>query len=260
MLAEYVFAPRTDGDEARRELDDWVHALFARYRNNGQVWGPVVTGWVGGALRATFHVPTPDALDARYQSRGVAGTLDKVRALCGKEPSWKLVGDAADTPAGTLDGVKALLLRTDLFGEGSPVREGNEGTPVPLYRLPVDWQVREHLTAWMRRAQLHDELWINSGRLETAAYHELADPASTLSAEGRELARTLEQLTGVATYYFLKHYWGRRKEDARDACPGCGEPWADDPLGTGPQGLDAYAYRCDACRLVSETATATALD
>ncbi len=256
MLCEYEFPPAGTGDEARRELDDWVGALFSRYRKSGQVWGPVVTGWVSGTLRATFHVPSADALDQKHQSKGVATALEKVAGLCKAEPSWRVVGEDDGTSAG-IGGAKALFLKTDMFCDTSPVYEGGEGTPVPLFQLPIDWHARENLQSWMRRAQLHDELWINSGRLEGAAYAELSDANSALASEGRELARTLEQLTGHATYYFLKHYWGRREEDQLDACPACNDAWAAEPLGTGSQGIDGFAYRCDGCRIVSEQATAT---
>jgi predicted nucleic acid-binding Zn ribbon protein len=256
MLCEYTFAPAGSGDEARRELDDWVGALFSRYRKNGQVWGPVVTGWVEGTLRATFHVPSPDALDDKHQSKGVATALEKVVGLCKDEPAWRVVGEDDSASEGVGD-AKALFLKTDMFSDTSPVFEGSEGTPVPLFQLPIDWHVRENLQSWMRRAQLHDELWINSGRLESVAYAELSDPSSALAGEGRELARTLEEVTGIATYYFLKHYWGRREADKLDVCPSCNEAWAAESMGTGSQGIDGFAYRCDTCRIVSEQATAT---
>ena len=259
MLCEYEFPPAGTGDEARRELDDWVGALFSRYRKNGQVWGPVVTGWVDGTLRATFHVPSPDALDDKHQSKGVATALQKVTGLCKADPSWRVVGEDDSASAGVGD-AKALFLKTDMFSDTSPVYEGSEGTPVPLFQLPIDWHARENLQSWMRRVQLHDELWINSGRLEGAAYVELSDPASMLAAEGRELARNLEETSGIATYYFLKHYWGRREADQLDVCPSCKAPWAAEPLGTGTQGIDSFAYRCDTCRILSEHATATSQD
>jgi predicted nucleic acid-binding Zn ribbon protein len=264
MLCEYVFAPSGTSDEARRELDDWVGALLSRYRKNGQLWGDVVTGWVDGALRATFHVPTADALEPSNASKGVTAALAKVQGLCAGGPSWRVVGESSDTNAGVIDGAKALIVRADMFTNTSPVFEGGDGTPVPLFALSIDWNVREQLQAWMRRTQLHDELWINSGRLESAAYQELSMPDSALSAEGRELAKQLETATGVATYYFLKHYWGRRAEDRRDACPACGGAWAADKLGSGSarvsQGIDGFALRCDACRIVSERATAASQD
>jgi len=256
MLCEYTFAPSADGDEAKRELADWVGALFSRYQKNGQIWGPIVSGWVDGTLRATFHVPAPDALDPSHDSKGVSAALAKVTELCAAAPSWSATGEANETVAGELGDAPAIFLRADLFDETSPVHEGRDGTAVPLYRLPGDWQVREALHGWMRRYQLHDELWINSGRLEGWAYKELSQPDSVLSSEGRELAKQLEQLTGVGTYYFLKHYWGRRKEDQRDVCPSCGGGWATEPLGTGDQGIDSFGLRCDACRIVSEVATA----
>lgn len=257
MLCEYTFVPRDAGDAGRRELEDWAGALLARLRNNGQLWGRAVVGWVDGTLRATFHVPTADALDDVHASRGVAGTAKQVRALCAEPPAWRIVGDETDTDAGDATGAPALVLKADVFRETSPVREGRAGTPVPLFRLPIGWDVRENLVVWMRRAQLHEELWIQSGRLESAAYRELSEPDSALATEGRELARAVEDVTGIATYYFLRHFWGRRVEDARDVCPACRAPWATESLGSTPAGIDGFTYRCDPCRLVSEAATAT---
>jgi predicted nucleic acid-binding Zn ribbon protein len=256
MLCEYAFAPTGDSDESKRELDDWAGALFARYQKNGQIWGAIVTGWVEGVLRATFRVPQADALDARHDSKGVTAALTKVVGLCSEAPAWRVIGDPTETVAGEVGDAPGLFLRADRFENTSPVHEGSDGTPVPLYLLPVDAQVREALHSWMHDCQLHYELWISSGRLESWAYQELSQPGSGLSGVGRELAKQLEDITGLATYYFLKHYWGRRQEDQRDTCPSCGGAWATEPLGTGEQGLDAFALRCDSCRLVSERATA----
>ena len=69
--------------------------------------------------------------------------------------------------------------------------------------------------------QLHDLLQLECGPLEIAAYRELAEPCSALAREGRALAASVEQATGVPTYYYLLRYWGRPSEHDRP-CPGCG--------------------------------------
>jgi predicted nucleic acid-binding Zn ribbon protein len=258
MLCEYLFAPRADGDKARDELGDWVHAFVSRCQKSGLLWGPVLSDWVDGVLRVVCQSPHADSLAFEHRDRHVNSAYEKVVALCSAQPTWRVQGDSDGQQASSLPLVEApgLFIYTDMFDETSPVRHGSDGAPIPLYKVPVDWKLREQLYEWMRAYRLYDEIWLRSGPLEGVIYKELSQPESAMAQEGRELARRLEEATELPTYYFLKHYWERRKEDVQSRCPSCAGDWAETKLGTEQYGLDWFEYRCDHCRLISEVASA----
>ena len=71
--------------------------------------------------------------------------------------------------------------------------------------------------------------------------------ASRLQRRGSDLARRLEGLCGIPTYYYLYRVGGLSAagEKARP-CPSCGGEWAlAAPL------HEIFDFKCDPCRLVS---------
>jgi predicted nucleic acid-binding Zn ribbon protein len=252
LLTEYVFVPRLESTESKGELADAVQGLFAAFSKNGQVWGEEVWGWVDGALRVMCTVPQPDALSSQHHSRQAVADFERVASLCSQPPRWRVLDDRAKRPtaAHRWQAGPGLYLFTTMFDATSPVCDGANGEPIPLYVLPVDEQVREALRFWMARYKIMDELQLNSSTLEVDAYRELADPASELAKQGRLLAKTIEETTRLPTFYYLMRYWGRRNGEEGRLCPSCGGAWAVG-LGSHQRGLGWFDFRCEPCRLVS---------
>jgi len=84
----------------------------------------------------------------------------------------------------------------------------------------------------------------------------LADPASELAEEGRDLCRAIESATGVPTFYYLMRYWGRPKAEERRRCPGCGDAWRTERPREPPNRFWQFDFKCDRCRLVSHLGAA----
>ena len=92
-----------------------------------------------------------------------------------------------------------------------------------------------------------DQLQMNGSIAEHAVLHEISEVGSRLQRRGSDLARRLEGLCGIPTYYYLYRVGGLSAagEKARP-CPSCGGEWAlAAPL------HEIFDFKCDPCRLVS---------
>jgi len=143
----------------------------------------------------------------------------------------------------------ALFLFTHVFERSSPLCRGDNGAPIPLFRLPISDELREALYFWSKTYSELDSLYLGSGVLETPAYKEMADCNSRLATEGRLYCSEIEQATKRQIYYYLHRYWGRSVGEADRLCPGCGRRWAKES--TSGSGLAWFDFQCEPCRLVS---------
>ena len=69
-----------------------------------------------------------------------------------------------------------------------------------------------------------------------------------MSKAGQKICKYVEEVTGIATYYYLQCYWGRRKNEDTRLCPSCGQNWS---TGLNSNEFHHFAFQCDQCRLVS---------
>ena len=136
------------------------------------------------------------------------------------------------------------MLFTTFLDDAPPVRCGDCGRPVPLYRIPRLPDEEEHsdIRRWAGAYQAYDTLYMLSGSGERASYLHMSRLDSALTREGRQICAAMAERTGKPWYYYLH----RDYSPQRQTCPGCGGPWAlEEPL----HGL--YDYRCDRCCLLS---------
>jgi predicted nucleic acid-binding Zn ribbon protein len=176
-----------------------------------------------------------------------------VSARCAALPTWRFADDQPESTRSWSDECE-LYVFTHMFDETSPVCSGSDGEPVPLYLLPIDDEGRRTATHWMAQYKRYDHLQLDCGPLEVEAYRQLADPASALASDGRELALEVERATKLPTYYYLLRYWGWADREDERPCPGCGEPWRN-PRPRTAAGMAWFDFRCDRCRLVSHVAS-----
>jgi len=131
---------------------------------------------------------------------------------------------------------------------------GDNGKPIPVYRLPGTHEDREAIYFWQRTYHEYNGIWLGCGELEIPVYKQLADPSSELSQKGREICRAVEKAIRIPTYYFLMRYWGRRSGEDERLCPGCGRAWLSRYPTDHPRGWWQFAFQCHNCRLVSQVA------
>jgi predicted nucleic acid-binding Zn ribbon protein len=230
------------------ELEDIAETYIASLFHAGQLCGEYFLTWIKGHLICHVLMAGLCADKTRYHSDWGKSNLKKVIKAFGRTPVWTIRDD--ELPRRNIAWkAPTLHLLTHAFAWQPPLCRGDTGQSIPIFLLPLSFQGKDDLIRWQSEYQLHDRLWLNSGALEIAAYKELVDPNSGLSAEGRELCAEIEKATGVPTYYFLMRFYAPSQGADDRPCPGCGKPWhIPQPQGAPYQ---QWPFRCEPCRLVS---------
>jgi predicted nucleic acid-binding Zn ribbon protein len=232
-------------DDAVSVAEDYVSVLC----HNGQACGEYFLVYNNGKLCIYLHVAGIHAHSRKYHSKHGVDRLSKVIAHFGAAPQWELAED--DVPKRDTTWAKAPFLYLFADDWESPLRRGDSGKPIPLYRLPGVHNDREAIYFWQHTYHSCDLIWMLSGELETSSYKQLAATDSELSRDGRATCRYVEKVTGIPTYYYLMRHWGRRRNEEARKCPGCGRAWRTthpiNPEGT----FSHFTFKCDKCRLVS---------
>jgi predicted nucleic acid-binding Zn ribbon protein len=254
-----IIVPSRDDKDSimwlEEEFDTWLDLLT----RHGNTIGQRTDWWADGKLYANFYLPFPDALDKRNWERFTYtdAAYERMMSYCQHEPSTNILGeDKTGQHAQRWEDVTCLYLKSHPITGLSPINSGDSGKPIPLYLFPFEYAFYDEAYFWARRYERIDELWMSTGPLELECYRELADPNSFLSRSGRDVAATVEAVTGKPTYYYLMRYCGNDKVSQQQVCPICGLPWAQDLLPFQRFNInEQWVLRCDRCRLVSELAT-----
>jgi predicted nucleic acid-binding Zn ribbon protein len=236
----------------RKAAEDAIASYLAALRQNGQIAGSTSARTRGG-FRVFATLPASGALDHRHGSRWVRRALARLHTDGIRAPKVRTIGSDPDEPVACgCHRRPFMVLFTDSLSSSPPVRCGHCFGPVPVYRLPYleSHDSRRELLGWQESYQNLDALWISSGVAEQYAYRQLSDVRSSLSREGRELAKQLETRTGVHVYYYLmKHYGVSDGRDRQRRCPSCKGRWLlPEPL----HGI--LDFQCNRCRLMSNIA------
>jgi predicted nucleic acid-binding Zn ribbon protein len=246
----FRLAPRADRDRALGALRVYLGALW----RNGQklrLNEPIARTRDGYAV--FMRLPAADSLDVRHANKCVRRCLGTLAEEGFRAPRVRLLGPDPDgRPACSCRRRPFLILFTTCLHHESPVRCGGCFDPIPLYEFPTTDDAGDYrdVLRWQGTYQAMDRLWLESRAGEKFAHEQQALHDSTLSNDGREVARNLERRAHRRVYYYLSRYWGRsiRGERAR-LCPACGRAWRlKEPL---QKILD---LKCDGCRLVSSVA------
>lgn len=237
-------------DTALAEAESAIRQLLDALRYNGQILGrefPTVIhqGW----LTSRVVCPEADSLHPRHYSRQVERAVERLHQAGLTSP--KVTPRGPDLNSDTSDEAHSpswQVLYTSYLHTCSPLRCGEHFAPIPLYRIPAvangDFK---QVLKWQEDWEACDQLQMNGSILEHQAVEEIASTTSLLSRRGRDLAKRIEFLTQVPTFYYLYRVGGDSlaAEQARP-CPGCGGDWRlDTPL------HDIFDFFCEPCRLVS---------
>jgi predicted nucleic acid-binding Zn ribbon protein len=142
-----------------------------------------------------------------------------------------------------------FILQTAHLTREMPLECADCNGVVPLYRIPHTGEHGDYgdIRYWVGRYRTLDDLWTDSGVGEQFAYRQLSRHDSDLSKLGRAVCRRIEKNTGIATYYYLYHWYTRSPAaERRRTCPSCGRKWLQELPWMG-----RYEFRCGRCRLVS---------
>jgi len=241
-------------DEAVELIDEYLSAII----RNGQIDQHYnVVPWQGQIV-AYINALGLRADRSRFYSEYGRKCLKKIHQYFGQMPIWTRNEDFPPKKLATWKNASFLYLFTHLFDHESSLCLGDDGCPLPYFRLPITDQEKDNIYCWTGKYQELDTIWIGSGELEIPAYRLLADPDSSLSIEGRECCAIIEKATGVPTYYYLMRYFGREyAEEKKRRCPCCGKSWLvkypEKEIQEKP--FWKFDFQCKKCRLVSHFAT-----
>jgi predicted nucleic acid-binding Zn ribbon protein len=225
-------------------MADEAYTLLAHWLKNGQIVG---SDWQFVTAKTTLDVyvtiPEESALDPAHDNLHAT----ELRAQRGPAmPEVTVLGpDPTQPPACACGTSSALVLYTHFLTFLPPVRCLACLRAVPLYRLPHTHE-HEHLNilSWAADYRACDTLQTNSVTGERFGAQQMSRHDSSLSANGRDIARKLETATGRPTYYYL-HPTGRPQRK----CPSCLASWSATESG------HLFVLRCDRCRLLSNHAS-----
>jgi predicted nucleic acid-binding Zn ribbon protein len=215
--------------------------------------GDSPTAKVRGGYLVVVGVPRGDAFNARHGNKWVRRAAARLLDGGLRLPQVRLLGHEPETPSPCRCRRRpSLILFTNFLSDESPVRCDACFRPVPLFTLPRTSQAGNNsdVLSWQSAYQAVDTLWIGSGPAEQYAHRQLSDVRSSLSRDGRELARHIEDKTRRPVYYYsMKHYGISDPHERHRRCPSCKRAWI---LSKSLHGI--FDFRCDPCRLLSNIA------
>lgn len=248
LIAEGRFKRKSgaSGENVKDHVLNYLGALAV----NGQVYGDWQYGWADDELVVILHIPTIDAVATKHNSHRVTKAYELLLSFLSSKPSWKIITNVPDQKYAKAGAASFYYMYTNALTVEPPLRSGDNGNPIPTYLLYLKYRTREELSWWLNSSALHDAMWIQSGKLERAAYRQLADPKSELSESGRAVCREIETQTKIPTYYYLMRYHKLPGKQPREVCPDCGRKWLvleyDEKLR-----FWHFHLKCDNCRLVA---------
>jgi predicted nucleic acid-binding Zn ribbon protein len=252
-LSKISFHPTRRG---KREFQDVAARVYLQeLQKSGQVCGDPLSAWCDDILFFYTYLSKPDAIQERYGTQSVRLAFQDVVKQFGQPPTWEMLETAIPERFPRWTNSESLFLFTHAYDISSPVCNGKNSQPIPVYLLGLKEFALEKLAIWSKSYRSHDYLYFNSGDLEIPAYKQMADPRSELSRSGREICSAIEAVTNKPTYYYLHRYWGRKEGESSRVCPSCGSRWHSPSPLTGTIS-EQYPFRCDRCRLISRNALA----
>ncbi|ATG73235.1 hypothetical protein AN401_04645 [Zobellella denitrificans] len=232
------------------EAEPAVRQLLDALRYNGQILGrefptSIHQGWLG----CRVVCPEQDSLHPRHYSRQVELAIDRLHQVGLTSPRVQCRGqDLNSDSTDPCESRSWQLLYTSYLHSCSPLRCGEHFAPVPLYRIPpVANGDFKQVLKWQEDWEACDQLQMNGSILEHGAVLELALPDSRLARRGRDLAKRIEYLSGIPTFYYLYRVGGDSLAAEQERpCPSCGGDWRlAEPV------HDIFDFLCEPCRLVS---------
>lgn len=251
LIAKVTFPIARDESFSLNEYSEIIEDYLVALSLNGQIWGDYILGTVNGVPEGYAAVPEKRSVKPRYTSSHGKLLRKKLKRQSGSFPLWSFVTDEKEAPWQNWKKSKFLFLHTNYLDDSSPVSMPciNGETPVPLYLIPVEDEVREYISRWCASYHAHDQLWIESGALEMEAYAQLANVKSSLSVEGREYCQLIENVTGIPTFFYQYRYFGYKDGEKDRLCPLCGNKWRNTNISE--KTFSKFQFLCEPCRIVS---------
>ncbi len=239
-----------------QQYEDWVH-LADSYVYFLERTGQIIAGKHqfsinANIIRIPVICPEKDSLSLKYCSAYNLEVIEKIEQN-GNEIEAVYIGRDSNNPNYKVpENSSYYILRS---GWESPLLCGDTHQPIPLYKIPctdhngVDY---DNIFFWNQDYARLYGLWLSSGEYEKFAQEQLQDHKSAINKRGRAIAKIIEKLSGVPTYYFLFNYRNcTEEEDKQRKCPITRQTW----YVKGKKASSFIAFKCSDSRLVSELST-----
>lgn len=227
-----------------------ISSLITELKYNGQIIGNefpcllkdghFVTQALCPTEDALLHSNNNEAVNRAINALNNSGILQPKIDILGQEIHSDM-SDPVHTPTWQ-------ILYTSFVQTCSPLRCGEHFAPIPLFHQPpLANGCYKQLINWQQDWQACDQLQMNGRSAEFAALAEIGNVTSSLAQRGKAIAATMEENSGIDTYYYLYRVGGEslQSEQLR-RCPQCDGDWAlSEPI------HQVFDFKCDNCRLVS---------
>ena len=228
-----------------------INQVINQWRYNGQV--------IGREMGVTHHqlethsefqvrvaTPEQESLLPKWNNSLVNEALLQAEEAGVIFDYFELVGrdyNAQETSSQLAD---FQILYTTHLESCSPLYNGNDFAPIPLYQLGDEAELTTAMIKWQEDWQACDQLQMNGETLEQIALAQISEANSELSQKGRDLTKRIEELTQIPTYYYLYRLGTNLVEEQNRKCPSCHAEWQlADSL------HEIFHFKCDKCRLIS---------
>ena len=243
-------------DEAKELIEDYLGCLLFNCQiSNSHInedESRKIMTW-NGEVVAYVYAQGTDANHSKYHSYFGKKALKQLGDFFGQLPVWRCHEDFSAKCKTSWKNAPYLCLYTHYSLSDSPLIRGDNGSVIPLYRVPIMDEDRVEAYIWQCSYRSLDRVYMNTGDLEMQAYRALAALESDCTNRGRELCLAIEKATGIPTYYYLKRIYGREyTEEKNRRCPGCEKTW----FVKHPENKVSWScgFLCKKCRLVSDVA------
>lgn len=242
----YRFYPNDEFDDVEDYFDQYLSPFLADLTRNGQIVDADANiAQVDDFVEIYCITPELDSLEMSRLNKYARIGYEKLCEVSRIPPEYELIGRAFGVGATcNCKSPSWYFLYTDLFETAPPVRCGDCGRHVPLYRLPkINVGDDYHsILSWAATFRNCDHLYTGSGVGERFGFRQIHSPKSELSQEGLAICRRLSEAAGKPVYYFLVESISRTTK----MCPSCGGDWMLED-----QPFTWVGKKCDKCRLVS---------
>lgn len=191
-------------------IEDQFDILMSHYRGSGQTQGKIESQYTSGnKIISLPYTHEDESLHKNYNNRYVNRQTLKIEELCASKLQFSTVGKSYHDYESACKCAKPAfyILITNYLSISSPVKCGNCYMPVPLYKLPEYYDYGYMpILSWESNYISCDTLQMNSEVGERWGLNQMQNFDSSLSKQGREICKKIEELTNTPTYYYLHNY------------------------------------------------------
>ncbi len=119
----------------RKTIVDLIENYLSSLIRNGQIFDEYSLAVQKGNLCVYLSALGPQAKARKYHSSYGLKLLDEIIDFFGKAPDWQLLDDEALRRDTTWTKAPFLFLFTHFLDSESPLCRGDNGRPIPVYRL-----------------------------------------------------------------------------------------------------------------------------